>query len=297
MRYIGEAAPNFDEAVAFYRDAWGLTVTEKDNDIAFFAAEGSPEQYVFRLRRAEEKRIDVIGFGVDDAATVDAFGTQLAAEGYRFASEPGPLQTPGGGYGFRFFDPDGRTIEISSDVATRPYREIEERESIPRKLGHIVLGSANFEASKAFFQETLGFVVSDVILGGLTFMRCTPDHHGLAIGPVKDTRLNHIAFEFRGIDEQLRATGRVLKVAPMRVGPVRHLFGDNVSSYFFDPNGNVSEITCAIEQVPLENGRAPRVITPEENQEFWHVAKRMDPDQVPENHLSPEGGHWVAPPI
>ena len=37
-----------------------------------------------------------------------------AAEGVQLVGEPGELQTAGGGYGFRFFDIDGRTIEISS---------------------------------------------------------------------------------------------------------------------------------------------------------------------------------------
>lgn len=48
------------------------------------------------------------------------------------------MQTPGGGYGFRFFDNEGRTVEISADVALREHRKIEEGESIPVRLAHVV---------------------------------------------------------------------------------------------------------------------------------------------------------------
>ena len=59
----------------------------------------------------------------------------------QLVSEPGTLQTPGGGYGFRFFDNEGRTVEISSDVAVREHRTIEEGESIPVRLSHVVINS------------------------------------------------------------------------------------------------------------------------------------------------------------
>src|SRR4051812_33163498 len=130
LRYVAFASPDFDAAAEFYGGVWGLKRVEGETDVAYFAAEGSPEQYVGGLRRAAEKRIDVVGFEAPDAASVDALATALASDGVRFASEPGALSTPGGGYGFRFFDIDGRTIEVSSDVATRAYRTLEERETI-----------------------------------------------------------------------------------------------------------------------------------------------------------------------
>ena len=43
----------------------------------------------------------------------------------RLITEPGALATPGGGYGFRFFDNEGRTVEISADVEVRRHRPVE----------------------------------------------------------------------------------------------------------------------------------------------------------------------------
>jgi catechol 2,3-dioxygenase-like lactoylglutathione lyase family enzyme len=293
------AVPDFEAQVEFYEDLWGLKKVEQDTDIAFFAAEGSSEPYVLRIRRAEDKRVDVMGLGADDAATVDRLASDLAADGVRFVTEPGALQLPGGGYGFRFFDPDGRVVEVASDTTPRPFRDIEAEEAIPRKLSHIVLMSPHAEETLAFYQEKLGFKVSDVILGGLTFMRCSPDHHGVAIGQADQAQLNHVAFEVRGIDEQMRATGRLLQAGKiMRMGFLRHYVGDQASAYFFDPNGNVSEFASPIEQIPLEGGRPPRIVDRTTSvMDLWGTGQYVSPDRIPENSLTPETGQWVAPPI
>jgi catechol-2,3-dioxygenase len=181
VRYVGEAAPNFDEAVAFYEQAWGLKKVEHDTDIAFFAAESNPEQYVFRLRRDRDKRLDVIGLGVDSAAEVDALAAELAEAGVRFAGEPGSLKTPGGGYGFRVFDPDGRVVEISSDVEQRQTRPLQYRESTPVGISHIVLSSPQVYETCHFYKSLIGFRQSDAIGEGMQFLTCDDEHHRLAV--------------------------------------------------------------------------------------------------------------------
>jgi len=84
-----------------------------------FAAEGYDQLYVVRLRRNEDKRIDVIALAADSRADVDALHEKVAASGCRIIFAPKKLATLGGGYGFRFFSPDGLPFEISSDVARR----------------------------------------------------------------------------------------------------------------------------------------------------------------------------------
>jgi catechol 2,3-dioxygenase-like lactoylglutathione lyase family enzyme len=296
LRYVGEAAPNFDETVAFYTDAWGLKKVDGENGIAFFAAEGSPENYILRLRKADEKRFDVLGLAAENAATVDELARELASAGVRFVSEPGALNTPGGGYGFRFFDPDGRTVEVSSDVEQRPFRKLEEGESIPQALSHLVIGSANPAELISFYREKLGFKLSDWIGDQMCFMRCTTDEHDLAVFHGDGPQLNHVAFEYRGIDEFMRATGRVLQGGSvMRWGPGRHVVGDNTFAYFFDPNGNVSEITTNMEQ--CDDTWQPRRMNQAEAGDQWQTARFAEPDKVPANALANETGFWVAPPV
>ena len=134
LRHVDLAVPDYDKQLGFYTTMWGLTPETTDDGLAFLAAAGSPERYSVRLRRATEKRLDLIAFGAANRADVDALAERLGREGVTLVTEPGPLQTPGGGYGFRFFDVDGRTVEVSSDVAVRQHRKVEEGESIPVKL-------------------------------------------------------------------------------------------------------------------------------------------------------------------
>ena len=91
-----------------------------------------------RFRRSQERRVDLLALSVADRATVDTLAAELGRNGVGLAREPGVLDTPGGGYGFRCFDPDGRVVEISADVARRTFRVLEYRESIPQKLSHVV---------------------------------------------------------------------------------------------------------------------------------------------------------------
>ena len=63
LRHVDLAVPDYDKQFRFYTEMWGLDPTITDDGIAFLAAAGSPEQYSVRLRRAAEKRLDLIAFG------------------------------------------------------------------------------------------------------------------------------------------------------------------------------------------------------------------------------------------
>ena len=141
LRHVDLAVPDYDKQLDSYSGVWGLTKVAEDSGISFLAAEGSPEPYVIRLRKAVEKRPDLVSYGAARPDDVDTLAEQLLAGGVRLVSQPGKVDTPGGGYGFRFFDVDGRTIEVSADIEARQHRKIEEKESNPVKLSHVVLNS------------------------------------------------------------------------------------------------------------------------------------------------------------
>jgi predicted lactoylglutathione lyase len=58
--------------------------------------------------------LDLLSFGSPDAASVDAMAEHLIASGCTLVTQPGEARHRGGGYGFGFFDIDGRTVEISA---------------------------------------------------------------------------------------------------------------------------------------------------------------------------------------
>lgn len=299
LRYVALADPDFEAATAFYGGIWGLTPVADDTDLAFFTAEGTSEPYIIRLRRAEEKRLDVVAFGMADEASVDALATRLGQAGTQLVTEPATLHTPGGGYGFRFFDPEGRLLEVSSDVAERTPRQLEARESIPNRLSHVVFNSTDLTTSIAFYQEHLGFQTSDWLEDKMCFLRCQTHHHSIAIAEGAHPSLNHVSFEMRGIDEFMRGTGRLIQDGGQRPlwGPGRHGAGDNTFSYFTDPNGNTVEYTTELEHIPQDAQWEPKVWT-FDNVDQWGTAGPITEAMLMASTLNaPDHGLWKPAPV
>lgn len=304
LRHVDLAVPNYEKQVAFYRDHWGLTPTSDGSGLSYFAAEGSPEQFIVRVRDAADKRIDLISFGVANRAAADALAQELAHAGVQLITEPGTLQTPGGGYGFRFFDLEGRTIEISADVATRKHRQIEAREAIPVRLSHVVVNSPQPEKTRAWYERHLGFRCSDTLnhphAGDLFyFMRCGPQHHIMAIARGPHAALQHLSFEFRGIDEYMRASGRLLRAGWEQIwGPGRHRAGDNTFAYFLDANGNTMECTTELEVID-EDKYHPHIysVLEAETSDQWGTSSLMNEFITQKMFNEPDKGLHQAPPV
>ena len=304
LRHVDLAVPDFAKQLDFYTNAWGLTTQHTDSGIAFLAAEGSPEQYIVRLRESNDKRIDLIAFGASSPAEVDALAVQLAADGVQLISEPGVLNTPGGGYGFRLFDNEGRTVEVSADVAVRQHRAIEAGESIPVRLSHVVINSPNPEGTVAWYQRHFGFRLSDTLMHPrmgemMWFLRINAWHHSMAVARGPHPSLHHASFEMRGIDEYMRGTGRLLRAGVEKIwGPGRHMAGNNTFSYFLDPHGNTIEYTTELELID-EDSWHPHLydFSNPEVSDQWGTANAMNEFVAQRSFNDPDKGLFVAPPV
>jgi catechol 2,3-dioxygenase-like lactoylglutathione lyase family enzyme len=303
IRHVDLAVPDYDKQRDFYTNHWGLTPMVEEPGLTFLAAEGSPEQYVVRLRKDAQKRMELWAFGAMDTAAVDTLAERLGQGGVQLVNEPGKLDTPGGGYGFRFFDVEGRTVEISADVAVRQHRKIEEKESIPVRLSHLVINSPNPERTVAFYEQHLGFALSDTLtsphMGALMwFLRCSSSHHSIAIARCPHVSLHHASFEMRGLDEYMRGTGRLLRAGVEKIwGPGRHLAGNNTFSYFLDPLGNTVEYTTELEEID-EDTWHPHLydLSDPEVADQWGTANQMN-EFVAKRSFNDPDAVFVAPPV
>jgi catechol 2,3-dioxygenase-like lactoylglutathione lyase family enzyme len=297
VRHVAMAVPDYDAAVEFYGGLWGLEKVADDAGVSFWGTPADPEHYVVRLRKDVEKRIDLIAFGARSAADVDELGSRLGTAGVRIDREPGALTTPGGGYGLRFFDPMGMLVEVSADVASRPYRELAEREAIPKNLSHVVLNSPDPVASSAFYEQHLGLKVTDWLGPVMCFMRSGAQHHIIGFGRGPHAALNHVSFEMSGVEEFMRGTGRLMRAGNTPLwGPGRHGPGDNTFSYFRDPNGNIAEYTTALQIIEDDDAWTPTVygMAPE-SQDQWGTAGTITPDMMSTQANDPQGLFLSSP--
>ena len=127
------------------------------------------------------------------------------------------------------------------------------------KIGHVVLQCRDIERTVRFYTEVLGFKVSDVypdemVPGGMVFMRCASDHHGVGFvgtmpGQSEHIELNHMAFEVATLDEVLRArTHLEAKGVPLDFEGRRRA-GSQISIEFCDPDGHRLEIFWGLDTV------------------------------------------------
>ena len=253
IRYVGYGTSDFDAERAFYSDDWGLVEVDATEDTAWFKTHGHDEHHVVRLHKRDSNCVEVIALAADSRADVDALQQKVADAGCRIVHEARDLDAPGGGYGFRFFSPDGLPFEISADVKTLDKRAMERWEGMPVKISHIVLHSPDHKEMVTFFTDVLGFRVSDWLGDFMCFLRCNSAHHRVALLPGPPC-LNHVAYDMLSVDDMMRGVSRLKKRGTdIRWGPDRHTAGNNTFSYFTTPGGFAVEYTSELEEVDFEN--------------------------------------------
>ncbi len=287
IRYVGYATPDIAAEHAFYQDQWKLVDVGQADGMSYLAADGGHEAYVVRLREAEEARIDVIALAADDRAGVDALHAKVVDAGCRIIFPPRELTTLGGGYGFRFFSPDGLPFEVSSDVARREARVMTRWEGVPQSISHIVLHSPDHRAMVQFFVDVLGFKVSDWLGDFMCFLRCNSAHHRLAILPGPPC-LNHVAYDMLSVDDMMAGIRRLKKAGTdLRWGPGRHTAGNNTFSYFTTPGGFAVEYTSELEHVDFDLHEAQVHVPGPNTMDQWGIGVG-GPQTMP--HPSPDKG-------
>ena len=299
IRQVSLGVPDLAQAREFYQEHWQLDLVGTDDDRIYLGA-ACAESYSLRLRRSDDPRVDLIGFAVDTPSDVDTIADRVGRypDG-KLISAPGPRQEPGGGYGVRFLDCDGRTVEVSTQLAGRAFQPVDVSESRPIAISHVVLNSTDVDRSRAFYEHVLGFKVSDWLEDYFCFLRSGPAHHVVAFTRTPHVSLNHVAFEVRGIDEFMRATGRLIRKGYQLVwGPGRHGIGDNTFSYFQDPgSGFVMEYTTAL-QVIDEDQWVPQVhASTSQGDDQWGTANPLDDVVIATLHGRPDPGLWRPPPV
>ena len=125
------------------------------------------------------------------------------------------------------------------------------------KIGHVALHVADVARSARFYTEVLGFQVSDVygddrMAGGAVFLRCNPDHHGIALfraDAAPGAGLHHVAFEVGTLGEVLRARDHLRRNDVPITFEGRRRAGCQIAVEFRDPDGHWLEIYWNIDQV------------------------------------------------
>ena len=251
MNSVTIGVPDVAATSAYYSE-FGLTETTP----GVFATPDGGEQ--LRIVHAPIRRLVEVSIGAADPDDIDRVASQLSAIGVAPQRSGSSVCAVDAGTGVNVrveiappivqtelpatpYNGPGRTDRAGRSPRLRPDDGLVGAR--PRKLGHVVAGSTDIDASNKFFTEGIGFKVSDTVKGIAHFMRCSPDHHNLLVQKSPVQFLHHTSWQVADVDEIGLGAQALLTKDPSRHvwGFGRHHIGSNFFWYFRDPAGNFSE--------------------------------------------------------
>lgn len=246
LRSIVIGVPDLALAEHFYTETWNLSVVARTTEAVYLRGSGAAH-HILALHASDRSDVRSVDFNVPTLDALSELACTVAGNGGRVVSGPEAVVEPGGGVQLVAVDPQGRVLRFIHSDARWP--DTADSADKPIKITHVVFNSENVSVAQAFFEQALGFRLSDRTRI-MAFMRCGSDHHSIALADAQENSLNHVAFVMPDLDSVMRGGGRMNDAGyPIAWGVGRHGPGDNVFAYFLGPFDFVIEYTAEVQQV------------------------------------------------
>jgi catechol 2,3-dioxygenase len=294
--HIGHVAlrvTDLERSVAHVQSVLGLRVRTSSSSQALLTS--NEKHHELQLIAAGSAGLDHVGLEVESAQDLDEVRTRAIAAGAQMLDDT-PSE-PGLGTAVRFVGPAGIVYEVYDGMARDPLSVHTYLRPGMRKLGHLTFLCEDAQEVVAFWRDGLGFRISDEA-GGITWMRCDADHHGLSVGPrPAGAVLHHYAWQVQDLSalgqycDDIARQGLTLLWGPTRHGP-----GFNFAAYLPDPDNAIIEVYADLLQIHDERAyeridwsSEPRALN------LWGPMPSEDllgagvPTVAPDAHTSPSG--------
>lgn len=268
LQKVTLGVPELETTAEFYED-FGLTRTTGYS----FATTDGGEQLTL-VQRPRRRLVEAV-FAVDSPDDLSRVASSLARIGIRSRPAADALATedPGTGTGIVLQVVDRLVqVPVPAPVYNGPGRfdrvglrapSLLRTERVrPRRLGHFVLGTTDFDVSYRFFTEGLGFKVSDLVRDVGVFLRCSSDHHNVLVQRAPVPFIHHTSWQVDDVDDIGRGAMTMLAEHPERHvwGLGRHYAGSNFFWYFKDPAGNFAEYHSDMDCIPDDAIWTPQML-------------------------------------
>ncbi|QRX81734.1 VOC family protein [Glaciimonas sp. PAMC28666] len=261
------SVPDLKEAEHFYR-SFGLDVRVEADCLALYTF-GHPHRWARIFEgEGERKRLLWVTWGIyaDDQ---EAFDRQLDAHHVVRTTAPQRAAADG----IWFLGPDGLPQQLqvcektSPDIKSprifppeisisgrAPHRS-EVTQVRPNRLSHILLFTADVNASAKFYIEVLGLRMSDRSGSIIAFLHSPhgSDHHLIAFAMSADYGLHHSSWDVSSFDAVGLGSGQMTQAGyPDGWGLGRHVLGSNYFRYVRDPWGSYCEYSFDIDHIAAD---------------------------------------------
>ncbi|MFZ8997886.1 MAG: VOC family protein [Ilumatobacteraceae bacterium] len=276
-------------------DFYGELRLDHDGTGGFGGTDGGTQVQVEEhpFRRLLEVRI-----GADDEATIADVGRRLAERGLAAKVTDSTVSAVDPATSVTF------TVEVADrwSPPTTPSAPIDNRPGStvrrnarapgvfgaprpPRRLGHIVIGTPDIARTRDVLTEALGFKISDQAEGIIAFLRCSTDHHNVALVGSPVPMLQHYSWECDDVDHVGHTATELVRADPGRHawGFGRHFIGSNYYWYLHDPSGSFIELYSDMDVIDDDESweRSGRT-----EFGFEHVANSWGPN-IPAEFIAP----------
>jgi catechol 2,3-dioxygenase-like lactoylglutathione lyase family enzyme len=281
LGYVALGTPNIERTKHHYMQLVGMSEVESGDDGSVYLSIGY-NHHDLVLRPAKQKTLLHLGFHLKPHISLKDLAGKARELGLaatvKTDSQPGIAELA------EVEAPGGLVIQFYSAIeASAP--GFKQTGAAPLRLGHVAVISPEGARLITFFEDFLGFWLTDDIEGIANFLTCNREHHVVNIVKAPESRVHHIAFELRESSRHTVAADN-LSAAGVNLlwGPSRHTAGHNVASYHHDPDKVMIELYTEMDTFIPELGMCePRP---------WHEHFPMKPRSWKTSELNAWGAEF-----
>lgn len=246
MGYVVIATPDPDGSARDLADMTGVRISHRGTDAVYVSSNARFCDVAYL--RENRSGIRAVGLEAIDEAAVDEVYRRAKSEGLTILADSPLLSKVK--RAVRFATPFGPIIEVHTPIARDDVAPAAGNSRRVRRLEHVNLRASDPKGFHDLATRLLGLRLSDRTTNfERAWYRCADGfHHTFACGP--GSGLHHYAFDahglydLAGVADALVAKGRNLLWGIGRHGP-----GNNLFSYYLDPNGCVVEVSFGLERI------------------------------------------------
>jgi len=207
LGYVGIAADKLEDWSAFATGLLGMQVIERGNSGLSLRMDDRKQRLL--VDRDSRNGCNFFGWEVADASALDRYAAHLESKGVAVVREPRAVADRRCVSDLiSFNDPMGNRLEVFhgpalADTPFVPSRCISGFRTGPLGLGHVVLTTDSIERAMPFYQDVLGFRLSDYTLKPFKayFFHINPRHHSLAMVETGKNGIHHLMVELFSLDD------------------------------------------------------------------------------------------------
>ena len=237
LGYVTVKSDNLNDWIEFSSDFMGMQLVDKTRSTAILRMDDRKQRFVITN---EVESSNIFGWEVSNKSSLDILASRLDNAGIKVKREPKSIaekryvssvisfNDPMGNRQEAFYGP-----ELSNEKFI-PGRPISGFRTGALGMGHIVLNVENLENAQWFYQDVLGFQLSDYMLRPFKayFFHANARHHSIALIETGKNTIHHLMVELYSLDD----VGQCYDIALSKENRIGTTFGrhinDNMTSFY-----------------------------------------------------------------